>query len=218
MTKSEFSKSLIVTLSLLLAGIPHALATQIEVKGLFSGAAVLVIDGREQLLKKGQTSTEGIKLLSADSSQAVVLIDGEQKTLMLSQRINASFAQSEKGQVHIPVNDRRQYLTTGSINGRPVKYLVDTGANVIALSSSTARRLGIGLHEGTRTSVTTASSTAQATSVFLKEVQVGEIRRSNVRAVVIDGDYPRDILLGMSFLQHVDISENGGLMVLTAKF
>jgi aspartyl protease family protein len=52
---------------------------------------------------------------------------------------------------------------------------------------------------------------------MLKEMTVGEIKRNNVQAIIIDGENPKDILLGMSFLQHVDISEKAGLMVLTSK-
>jgi aspartyl protease family protein len=62
-----------------------------------------------------------------------------------------------------------------------------------------------------------ASDKLPVTVVVLKEVQVGPIRQTNVRAVITEGDYPRDVLLGMTFLQHVDISENAGLMVLTSK-
>jgi aspartyl protease family protein len=52
---------------------------------------------------------------------------------------------------------------------------------------------------------------------MIQEMVVGEITQKNVQAIIIDGENPKDILLGMSFLQHVDISENAGLMVLTSK-
>ena len=48
-------------------------------------------------------------------------------------------------------------------------------------------------------------------------MQVGDIKQVNIQAVILGGEHPKDILLGMSFLQHVDISENAGLMVLTSK-
>ena len=63
----------------------------------------------------------------------------------------------------------------------------------------------------------TASNDLQVTMVMLKEMIVGEIKRNNIQAIIIDGENPKNILLGMSFLQHVDISEKAGLMVLTSK-
>ncbi|MFT7222457.1 MAG: aspartyl protease family protein, partial [Candidatus Azotimanducaceae bacterium] len=140
-----------------------------------------------------------------------------QRTLYLSTHIDSSFATAEKSRVMINMTDNRQYITAGTINGRPVTYLVDTGANVIALNSVMAKSLDIALYDGVKTNVSTAGGTETATRVLLKRVSVGGISRSNVAAVVIDGAYPRQILLGMSFLQHVDINENGRLMILTSK-
>ena len=190
--------------------------SQISVQGLFGGAAVISADGQEFLLKRGQ-ERHGIRLLEADSEKAVVSIDGKTLTLYLSQHIGSTFAAPGKNQVHINMNSNRQYITTGSINGRSASFLVDTGANVIAINAQMAKLLGISLYDGVETQVVTASGTRRGIHVFLKEVMVGSIRRNNVAAVVIDGDHPREILLGMSFLQHVDMSENGKLMVLTSK-
>lgn len=196
---------------------PSIYALQIEVKALFNNAAMLNIDGRDQLLKKGQRSKEGVRLIDADSRKALVEYDGEQQTLFLSDRIGSSFKAPEKAQVHITMTENRQYITHGSINGRSARFLVDTGANVVAINSKMARSLGISLEDGVKMKTATASEELMSIAVNLKEIQVGDIKQRNVMAVIIEGDYPQDILLGMSFLQHVDISENAGLMVLTSK-
>ncbi len=194
-----------------------ALAANIEVKGLFTDAAVLSIDGRERLLKVGQVSAEGVELLEADTTRAILRVGDETLTLHLSEHIGTSFSRPEKVQVHINMSPGRQYLTTGSINSRPVRFLVDTGATSIAINENTARSLGIDLTASRTTRVTTASDVRQARIVNLREVQVGEIKVANVAAIIMDGPQPADVLLGMSFLQHVDIAENAGLMVLTSK-
>ena len=195
----------------------HARALDIEAKALFDGAALLSIDGRDVMVRVGELTEEGVKLVKADSWQAIVDYEGTQKSLNLSDRIAASFKAPEKSQVMINVTDNNQYIAQGSINGRPVRFLVDTGANVMALSATTARSLGISTANGEKAMAASASDKLPVTVVVLKEVQVGPIRQTNVRAVITEGDYPRDVLLGMTFLQHVDISENAGLMVLTSK-
>ena len=54
--------------------------------------------------------------------------------------------------------------------------------------------------------------------MLLPEVQVGEIKLTNVRAAVIAGAYPKDVLLGMSFLKQVRMEEQAGVLHLTQKF
>jgi len=49
-------------------------------------------------------------------------------------------------------------------------------------------------------------------------VRVGEIELENVPAVVLEGDLPRQVLLGMSFLRRVDMEKKGGLLLLHSKF
>jgi len=194
-----------------------ARAVDIEVKALFDGAAMLSIDGEDRLVKVGEDSAEGLVLLAADPDRAVVEVNGKQHTLTLSDRIASTFVAPEKSQVMINRSGNNQYVTHGSINGRSVRFLVDTGANIMALNANTARMLGLDLAEGEKTLASTASDKLPVTMVTLKEVQVGPIRQQNVRAVVLAGPHPADVLLGMTFLQHVDINENAGLMVLTSK-
>jgi aspartyl protease family protein len=201
---------------LLLLPLP-LLAIEIEVRALFSGAAMFVIDGENQLLKKGQVSSSGVELIDANPSEAVVRINDQTRTLRLSDRISSSFEKPVKVKVLIKMAANRQYITAGSINGRPVRYLVDTGANVVAINANTARMLGLSTADGVKVNASTASDDLQVTMVMIEEMVVGEITRKNVQAIIIDGENPKDILLGMSFLQHVDISENAGLMVLTSK-
>ena len=55
---------------------------EIRVNGLFSGSAVLVINGKQHLLKQGQTSPEGVTLLESNSQQAVLLVDGKRLSLI----------------------------------------------------------------------------------------------------------------------------------------
>ncbi|MFT4797192.1 MAG: aspartyl protease family protein [Candidatus Azotimanducaceae bacterium] len=191
---------------------------EIDVVGLFKNAAMLKIAGKEQLLKTGDRSVEGVLLVHADSKGAVIEVNGESMDLDLSSHISAVFKRPVETTVSILRNGAGQYLTRGTINGQSVQFLVDTGANVVALNSSIATSLGLDVSQGERVNVSTAGGLTESRLITLDFIQIGNIKASNVRAAVITGNYPEDVLLGMTFLQNVDISESGGVMQLKGKF
>ena len=108
-----------------------------------------------------------------------------------------------------------QYQTTAMINGHSVKALVDTGANVVALNSVQARAIGIDYRTGIPARVETASGSVEAWMVTLGSVSVGDIRVDNVRASVVEGEFPGTVLLGMTFLKHVKLQEGNGVLSLS---
>lgn len=192
-------------------------ATEIQVEALLPGLAVMQIDGRRVTLREGQ-SDSGVKLLAADAQSALVEVGGRQQRLRVSQRISGQFAAPAERSITIPRNDQMQYVTTAEINNVRLSVIVDTGANIIALNRRDARAVGIANDEGVAARVQTAGSIVPARRVVLDAVTVGGIRVEGVAATVIDGDQPSVALLGMSFLQHVDIQEQGGILTLKARW
>jgi aspartyl protease family protein len=108
-----------------------------------------------------------------------------------------------------------QYWIRGAINNRFTNFLVDTGASVVAISAVHARQLGIEFDESHQGTVQTAQGTADTHFVTLDEIVVGGITAHNVRAAIIEGEYPLEPLLGMSFLRQVSLQENAGVLTLT---
>lgn len=192
---------------------------QVSVLALFPNKAMLKIDGKNRVLKAGQTSPEGVVLISASATKAVIEVNGQRDSYRLGQHIGIQFAKPEKKEVRIARDTSGSFLTYGSINGQMVKMLVDTGATSIAMNEPTAKRLGI-LYwlKGEKSWVNTASGTAKAYSIVLDRVQVGAISLRRVRGVVIKGKHPRDVLLGMSFLKQVEMENQGGVLLLRSKF
>ncbi len=186
---------------------------QIEVEGLMTDAAVLKIDGERKMLKVGQTF-KGVTLISAYSRTATVEVDGQQMVLGISRRIGANYQEPAEKVVTIQRDATLQYRTTATINGRQVSVLVDTGANIVAMNSAHAQSLGIDPEEGQPSRVETASGMVPARVVKLHFVDVGGIRVDNVQASVVEGDFPGTILLGMTYLQHVEMQENNGVLSL----
>ena len=194
-------------------------APDVRVVGLFNDQAVLQINGRQHVLKAGQTSPEGVKLLEANSESAVLQIEGERVEARLDGRVSARKQGSTAREVQVWRNTSGMYTTVGSINGLPVSFLVDTGATQVAMNAAQARRLGIDYRvTGSPAEVTTASGVERAWMVSLDSVKVGELEVRNVQAVVLDGAQPQTTLLGMSYLGRMKIINDGQLMTLQKKY
>lgn len=192
---------------------------QVKVEGLFKGAAVLNINGQQVMLKKGRSHPSGVTLIDANAHGAVVEIEGQRHELGLHMAIGGSYKQADVTQVVIRKNDFNQYKVNGSINGASVGFLVDTGATTVAMNEIQARNLGL-LYKvfGQESQVVTASGVVASWTVRLDSVKVGEISVPNVKAVVIEGGYPEDVLLGMSYLEYVKIQEHNSVLMLEKKF
>lgn len=196
----------------------HA-AGQVSVLALFKDKALIEVDGKRHLLSAGQISPEGVRLISANSEQAVLKINGKVGAYKLGTRISNRFEGPPPGaKVRIWPNSTGMYTVDGSINGFPIRFLVDTGATAIAMNRNQARRLGLQFRlDSVEGRTTTASGVAKAYYLKLSTVKVGEITLHNVDAAVIDGDYPQEVLLGMSFLGRINMNRDGSVLELKAK-
>ena len=211
-------KMLFISLLLFFFSITASAVEKIEVQGLFSNKAVISVDGKRHIITVGQTSPEGIKLISADSYGATLEVDGQQKLYNLGSisSINTTFSKRKKRQEKIYVNSAGMYLTIGSINGYSVRFLIDTGASAISMNTDQAKQLAIDYEKiGIPATVTTASEFTKAFRVHLKTVSVGSITQTNVEAFIIDGNHPGPILLGMTFLGRIGVERSGNAMTLT---
>lgn len=92
------------------------------------------------------------------------------------------------------------FWAEAQVNGVPVRFLVDTGATVVALTPADAERLGFDLDElHYVSSVVTAGGKARAAAVRLDSVDVGGAQVDDVEALVIEKGLDAS-LLGMSYL------------------
>jgi len=194
-----------------------ASALDVNVVGLFPNKALVQIDGGAlQTLAVGQKSREGVLLLSVDRDSASFDIEGEHMTLGLGHaRMKPSRAPPS---AIVSADDRGHFVTDGWINGMPVRLAIDTGATYISLPASEARRLGLDYRKGRRAMMETANGTVPAYRVQLDTVRVGDITVNGVDAVVTDGEGPYIALLGMSFLNRMDIRREGQVMTLTKRY
>ncbi len=193
-------------------------AADIVVLGLFNGMAIITVDGQKRKLRNGEVSAEGIKLIKANSEEAIFEINGQRESHALGTHISTKYTRDKQSQAQIwPKNG--MYLTSGSINGQPINFMVDTGASLVVMNSSTANKLGIDYrYIGNKSWASTANGMVETYNLKLKTVQVGDIRLLNIQGSVIEGDSPTTVLLGNSFLNRLEMTRKGGMMLLKTKY
>jgi aspartyl protease family protein len=194
-----------------------ASAQNVGLAGLMGSKAMLMINGGEpQAVAVGQ-SLDGIKLLSIQGDQAIVEIGGKKRALRIGQHAVGANLGDGSGKVSLTADARGHFMTTGQVNGTSLSFMVDTGATSIAIGASDARRAGLDLSRGGQGMVSTANGKTTVTQVKLDTVRIGDITLHNVDAVVMGHDM-QPALLGMSFLNRMEMQRDGGTMTLKKRF
>jgi aspartyl protease family protein len=217
-----------MALSLALAA-GGAAAAEVTLTGMIGNkAAVLSIDGGAPKAVKVGESWNGVTVVSVQKDRATLRIDQKERILMQGQHYHSGATPSAAAASPAPPADNRtsatlaadsrgHFITDGAVNGVGMRFLVDTGATVVTLPAAEARRLGIDYRAGRRGMVQTANGIAPTYGISLDSVKVGGIELSAVDALVIEHglDTP---LLGMSFLNRVEMRRNGDTMTLIRRF
>jgi len=210
----------LLALLLVLANGARAQEDDIEVVGLSDGKAVVQIGGnpKPRVIREGQSLPNGMRLIKATREAAVFERDGKRETITMGSHVSsAPPASSGAGQAVLIGDARGHFMTTGTINGGTVQFLVDTGATMISMGRSDARRIGLKYTDGERGYSRTANGVAAVYRVKLDAVRIGEITLNNVDALVHESDLPF-VLLGMSFLNRVEMRREGNDLTLVKRF
>jgi len=195
-----------------------ALAADVTLVGLIGAKAIVVIDGgAPRTLAPGQKTAEGVLLLGTEKDAASFEIDGKKRTLRMGQAFSAA-ARTGRQNVTLSADASGHFVAMGSINGGSVRFLVDTGATLVVLPASEAKRLGINYLQGQRGQMQTANGLAVVYRVKLDSVRIGDVELANVDAVVIQNDSMGVTLLGMSFLNRMEMQRDGQNMTLTKRY
>ena len=110
-------------------------------------------------------------------------------------------------EVRLQRNAYGHYVTNGTINDNTVVFLLDTGATDIAIPESLASRIGI--EKGQAVTVKTANGNTRAYRTRLASVAIGDIELNDLNAIVLINMTGDEVLLGMSFLKHLEIIQKG---------
>lgn len=192
-------------------------AASVSVVGLFKDKAIVSIDGgKPRTLSIGQIM-QGVKLISADSSGANFEVDGKRRALGMGQSFAGSAQTDQRASVSLTADVRGHFTAAGSINSYPVSFLVDTGATSIAINAADARRIGLDYKATQAGAVNTAAGVVPAWRVTFNTVKLGGIVLNQVDGMVVESGLSTP-LLGMSFLNRMEMKRDGQTMTLTQRY
>ena len=118
-------------------------------------------------------------------------------------------------QALLEADQHGQYAAEVSINGVPVRMLVDTGATQVCVSASTARRLGLSPSGGRKLLIQTANGQSTASPTTLRSLSFDGLYMNDVEAIILAPEAGEVNLLGESFLKRlVSVEQRNGALVL----
>ena len=172
----------------------HVIQTSMKHQAIFFGALGLFGYALFSAQPGGMNSVSGKPGAQASAASAAGLANADETVL----------ERDGSGQFHL----------TAQVDGEDTQFLVDTGADMVALTVEEAERLGFPVDpEGFEPMTQTASGTGYGTVVRLGSIEVAGEEFHDVEAVVLDGLSVN--LLGQSVLSRLgQVSLEGDRMVI----
>ena len=213
-------KALVVAAQLLAAAAVAHAAGSVTLTGSIGSRAILIVNGNPPKTIAVGESYQGVKLVSLQAEQAVVELDGKRVNLRMDTPVSIGGGGGGGGggsRIVLPADSRGHFMTQGAINGRPVTFMLDTGATAIALSADDAQRIGLDYSKGQRVLMNTANGTTTGYRLRLQSVRVGDVEVYDIDAIVSQQAMPF-VLLGNSFINRFSMRRDADQMVLEKRF
>ncbi len=202
--------------TLLWASAPVA-AQDVGLAGIMGSKAMLMVNGGQPEAVRVGESLAGVKLIAIQGDQVIVEVGGRKRPLRIGQHAVGAAPADGSGKITLTADGRGHFYTTGTINGTSVRFLVDTGATMISLGASDARRLGLDFNRGQKGFSQTANGQVVVSKVKLDTVTIAGVTLHQVDALLHQSDMPI-ALLGMSFLNRMEMQRDGGTMTLRQRY
>lgn len=190
-------------------------AQAVAVTGILGTKALLVIDGGAPRALSAGESHAGVKVVSVGRDDAVVETSAGRRTVALGEApVSVGGRGAGTGRrVELIADGHGHFVNSGTINGRTMQYLVDTGASVVAIGQPDADRMGLDYRGGQPVMLGTANGTARGWRIRLDSVRLGDVEVFGVDAVVTPQAMPH-VLLGNSVLNEFQMTRTGDRLVL----
>lgn len=195
-------------------------AQQVSLVGISGERALVVIDQQApRFLSPGQ-SHSGVKLLNISGQQARIEVDGKPALLVLGEAqvsVGKAPGPASGGRVVLTADGAGHFMTPGTINGKTVQFMVDTGATSVILGQSEATRIGLKPDNAQKVRISTANGVVEGQTFKLASVRVGDAEVREVTAVVLPQPMPF-VLLGNSFLNRFQMRRDSDQMTLEKRY
>ena len=129
-----------------------------------------------------------------------------------NRQMSSMAASEEIPEVVLQRNRYGHYIANGTINGKPVEFMLDTGATDVSIPVKIADKLG--LKRGRQVSYQTANGSINAWQTVADEIRLGPLQLGPVRASINPHVKDDSVLLGMSFLKQLDFKQQGNTLTL----
>jgi aspartyl protease family protein len=176
-------------------------------------SALLVVDRQAVTMAVGQT-TAGVKFKRWQGADAEIERAGQVLLVRAGgapATVGAGAPRAAARELVMAAGPGGHFTAQGSINGKSVRFMVDTGATLVALGREDADRMGIDLTGARVAMMQTANGTVASQLVTLNSVRVGDLELNNVGAVVMPHAMPM-VLLGNSFLSRLQMRRENDIM------
>jgi len=193
-------------------------ANVVYLEEVYEDAVALVIDSNEVVLEVGERKHD-VKLIDIFNRGALLEINGLRKRIGISTQIKvgSSYQSSSSKRVLIPAQRGGHHYIMGKINGGQIEFVVDTGASIIAINQSDAKRLGINYLRGQRGQANTANGQIEIRRVVFDRVNIGGIVQYDIAAAIFPDSALSVALLGNSYLSLINLEIADGVMILESK-
>ncbi|CAN7532196.1 retropepsin-like aspartic protease family protein [Variovorax paradoxus] len=212
-------KALLVAAQLLAAAAGAHAAGSVMLTGTIGSRAILIVNGAPPKTVAVGETFQGVKLVSLQAEQAVVELEGKRVNLRMDTPVSIGGGGGTGGgsRIVLPADSRGHFMTQGAINGRPVTFMLDTGATSIALSADDAQRIGLDYSKGQRIQMSTANGVSSGYKLRLQSVRVGDVEVYDIDAIVSPQPMPF-VLLGNSFINRFSMRRDADQMVLEKRY
>ncbi|RRH92411.1 TIGR02281 family clan AA aspartic protease [Variovorax beijingensis] len=212
-------KALVVAAQLLAAAVGAHAAGSVMLTGTIGSRAILIVNGAPPKTVAVGETFQGVKLVSLQAEQAVVELEGKRVNLRMDTPVSIGGGGGTGGgsRIVLPADSRGHFMTQGAINGRPVTFMLDTGATSIALSADDAQRIGLDYSKGQRIQISTANGMSSGYRLRLRSVRVGDVEVYDIDAIVSPQPMPF-VLLGNSFINRFSMRRDADQMVLEKRY
>jgi aspartyl protease family protein len=208
----------LLVLSFMMTG--AAGAQTVAMTGSMGSRALLVIDGGTPRAVAAGTTINGVKVISVTATDALVEVGGQRRTVQLGASpvsLGGGSGGGSGSRIVLTAGSGGHFSTQGSINGRAVMFMVDTGATAVSMTAAQADAIGLKYRDGQRVNLNTANGVVAAYAVTLSSVRVGDVEVYNVQGIVAPRDMPF-VLLGNSFLDRFQMKRENDLLTLDKRF